>query len=129
MAAFGTLAAPNPFSPQHYHHAGEHIVSKRLSAALATALLLSAGAAMAQDPSVPQRGQDSDPKLPPPSQQVPEKIRPDADASGGGATLSDKLEKSDGVLRPPGGVDPAIRTVPPETGSSMPVIKPPDNAK
>jgi hypothetical protein len=74
--------------------------------------------------------QDSDPKLPPPSQQVPEKIRPDADGSGGGATLSDKLEKSDGVIKPPSGVDPEIKTIPPDnSGSSMPVIKPPGTAK
>lgn len=91
--------------------------------------LLLATTALAQDPSVPQRGQDSDPKLPPPSEQVPEKVRPEADGSGG-ATLSEKLEKSDGVLRPPGGVDPEIRTIPPSNdGSSMPVIKPPGEAK
>ncbi|GLS47021.1 hypothetical protein [Methylobacterium brachythecii] len=101
---------------------------KPLTAALAAALI--ATAALAQDPSVPQRGQDSDPKLPPPSQQVPEKIRPETDGSGGGATLSDKLERSDGVIKPPGGVDPEIRTIPPgESGSSMPVIKPPADAK
>ncbi|MCE4226744.1 hypothetical protein HCU64_23665 [Methylobacterium sp. C25] len=100
---------------------------KRIPAAVAAIILTTA--AYAQDPSVPQRGQDSDPKLPPPSQQVPEKIRPEADGSSG-PTLSDKLQKSDGVIKPPGGVDPEIKTIPPgDSGSSMPVIKPPAEAK
>lgn len=92
-----------------------------LPAALAAALVSTA--ALAQ-------GQDTDPKLPPPSEQVPEKIRPQSDGGSGGATLSDKLEKSDGVIKPLGGVDPEIKTIPPDnSGSSMPVIKPPGDAK
>jgi hypothetical protein len=103
-------------------------VLKQISAALAAMLI--ATAAYAQDPSVPQRGQDSDPKLPPPNQQVPEKIQPESNGSENGATLSDKLNKSDGVIKPPGGVDPEIKTIPPDnSGSSMPVIKPPGDAK
>ncbi|GJE77441.1 hypothetical protein BGCPKDLD_4045 [Methylorubrum suomiense] len=84
--------------------------------------------ALAQDPSVPQRGQDSDPKLPAPNDRVPEKVRPEGDTTG--TTLSDKLEKSDGVIKPPAGVDPEIRTIAPDpTPNSTPVIKPPGNAK
>ena len=97
---------------------------------LGAALLggLMSTAALAQDPSVPQRGQDSDPKLPPPQEQVPEKVRPESGNSG--ATLSEKLEKSDGVIEPPAGVDPEIKTIAPEpTPNSTPVIKPPGNAK
>lgn len=86
-------------------------------------------AAFAQDPSVPQRGQDSDPKLPPQSQQVPEKVRPD-ESGVGGPTLSDKLQQSDGVIKPPSGVDPEIKTIAPDPSpNSMPVIKPPGNAR
>ena len=96
---------------------------------LAILACLCVSPALAQDPSVPQRGQDSDPKLPPPNQQVPERVRPDA-SGGGGPTLSDKLEKSDGVIKPPGGVDPEIKTIAPDPSpNSMPVIKPPSDAK
>ncbi|MER2248926.1 hypothetical protein ABS772_03250 [Methylorubrum podarium] len=96
------------------------------AAALLTALL--GTAAFAQDPTVPQRGQDSDPKLPPPQEQVPEKVRPESDTTG--STLSEKLEKSDGVIKPPAGVDPEIKTIAPEpTPNSTPIIKPPGNAK
>ena len=96
-----------------------------------SAALLCATAASAQDPSVPQRGQDSDPQLPAPKDQIPEKVKPDAGSgSEGGPTLSEKLEKSDGVIKPPSEVDPEIRTVPPDPSpNSMPVIKPPGNAK
>lgn len=98
-----------------------------LRAAALVAGMLS-GAAFAQDPSVPQRGQDSDPKLPAPQEQVPEKVRPEGET--GGRTLSDKLERSDGVIKPPAGVDPEIKTIAPEPNpNSMPVIKPPGTAK
>ncbi|WP_373318351.1 hypothetical protein [Methylobacterium haplocladii] len=94
---------------------------KSLPAALAATILSTAAFAQTQD---------SDPKLPPPTQQVPEKIRPQSDGGSGGATLSEKLEKSDGVIKPPGGVDPEIKTIPPDTsGSSMPIIKPQGDAK
>lgn len=98
---------------------------------IATAALLCATAAAAQDPSVPQKGQDSDPQLPAPKDQIPEKVRPDAGGgSEGGPTLSEKLEKSDGVIKPPGDVDPEIKTIPPDPSpDSTPVIRPPGNAK
>lgn len=84
--------------------------------------------AWAQDPSVPQRGQDSDPKLPGPNDRVPEKVRPESDTTG--STLSDKLERSDGVIKPPTGVDPEIKTIAPDPSpNSTPVIKPPGDAK
>ncbi|GAB6842027.1 hypothetical protein [Methylorubrum rhodinum] len=97
---------------------------------VAVALLTaSAGtAAFAQDPSVPQRGQDGDPKLPAPNDRVPEKVRPEGDTTG--STLSDKLEKSDGVIKPPAGIDPEIKTIAPDPSpNSTPVIKPPGNAR
>ncbi|WP_422236694.1 hypothetical protein [Methylorubrum rhodinum] len=97
---------------------------------VAVALLTaSAGtAAFAQDPSVPQRGQDGDPKLPAPNDRVPEKVRPEGDTTG--STLSDKLEKSDGVIKPPADIDPEIKTIAPDPSpNSTPVIKPPGNAR
>lgn len=103
---------------------------KPWTGAVFAAAALLATAALAQDPSVPQRGQDSDPKLPAPNERIPEKVRPDSGDTGGGPTLSEKLEKSDGVIKPPSGIDPEIKTIPPDpTPNSMPVIKPPGNAK
>lgn len=40
-------------------------------------------------------------------------------------SLSDRLERSGGVIRPPAGVDPQIQVPPPEPGARMPVIPPP----
>lgn len=44
----------------------------------------------------------------------------------GNAPLSKKLDKNDGVLKPPKGIDPEIHQKPPKsTGDKMPVIIPP----
>lgn len=97
---------------------------KTLLAALAAGLL--ATAAYAQNPDVPLRGRDTDPALPPASQTPPDRVRPSADAPPRDQTLSDKLEKSDGVIKPRS--DDATGTVVnPDTGTgTMPVIKPND---
>ena len=53
---------------------------------------------------------------------------PEDPATSGSSTepLSDKLDRSGGVIRPPGGVDPEMTQTPPRVGSkSMPVIPPP----
>ena len=61
----------------------------------------------------------------PPQQTVPEATGPGKSGSSSGP-LSDKLDRTDGVLHPPSGVDPEISKRPPPTGpSSMPVIPPP----
>ncbi|MDB5594344.1 MAG: hypothetical protein JWM36_1305 [Hyphomicrobiales bacterium] len=39
-------------------------------------------------------------------------------------SLSEKLDKSDGVITPPSNVDPEMRQAPPNVGNSMPVIPP-----
>lgn len=50
---------------------------------------------------------------------------PDASAPGDpSGNLSDKLNKSNGVIRPEGDVDPKMQKAAPATGS-MPVIPPP----
>jgi hypothetical protein len=91
--------------------------------AVALALLLTGGAALAQNPDVPLRKQDSDPALPPASQTPPDRIRPHADAPPNDQTLSDKLQKNDGVIKPP--ADAATGTVvKPDQSGTMPVIKP-----
>ena len=93
----------------------------RLSAYLLSTLLVATGsAALAQAP-VPQQA----PNMPAPKETIPEKIAPN-DPSTTGATLSEKLEASDGVIKPPANMDPEI-TVPapvPNPGTT-PVIPPP----
>lgn len=42
-----------------------------------------------------------------------------------GNNLSAKLAQSNGVICPPGGVDPQMATPPPQAGGTMPVIPPP----
>ena len=42
-------------------------------------------------------------------------------------TLSERLDRSDGVIRPPNNVDPQMSLSPPSTGDKMPVVPaPPD---
>jgi|GEM_PF-2483801 len=41
--------------------------------------------------------------------------------------LSEKLTDSKGVICPPSNTDAQMKVIPPETGSKMPVIKPPSS--
>ena len=89
-------------------------------------------AALAQNPGVLNQ---QAPNMPAPQNMPAEKIEPDSNLSGsnGGPsetgstnTLSEKLEQSDGVIRPPATATPDI-TVPapvPNPGTT-PVIRPP----
>ena len=99
-----------------------------LSTILATGL---GTAALAQNPEVLRQ---QAPNMPAPSQMPAEKVEPDSNLSGTNGpsetgstnTLSDKLERSDGVIRPPENATPDI-TVPapvPDPGTT-PVIRPP----
>ena len=93
---------------------------------LAVGFGLIAGTALAQSPDAPLKGRDSDPALPPPNQTIPDKIRPDDGAADKG-TLSERLEKNDGVIKPPGNAAPGMVVTPPDPNpGSMPVIKPGD---
>lgn len=86
-----------------------------LAAAVATA-------ALAQTPVQPQ---PKDPNMPGPQNTIPEKLAPGAspgDTTGSTGTLSEKLQASDGVIRPPdtgGG-----RTITPADPGTTPVIPP-----
>jgi hypothetical protein len=40
-------------------------------------------------------------------------------------TLSERLDRSGGVIHPPGNVDPEMRVTPPATGDKMPVVPAP----
>jgi hypothetical protein len=80
-------------------------------------------AALAQTPIQPPR----DPNMPAQKDTIPEKVVPQdpstTGSTGSSGTLSDKLEKSDGVIKPPPtGSGMVIK--PPQTGT-MPVIPPP----
>jgi hypothetical protein len=50
---------------------------------------------------------------------------PDAQQKPGNNSLSEKLDKNEGVLKPPGGIDPEMRVPPEKTHDKMPVIIPP----
>lgn len=87
----------------------------------AAAFALTSGWALAQAAG------PKDPNMPDPKNVPAEKIKPDMSTSGTtGSNLSEKLEKSDGVIKPPSNVDPdmAVRAPVPNPGTT-PVIPPP----
>jgi hypothetical protein len=61
----------------------------------------------------------SSPEKPP--SQIPEKVAPPLEDG----TNQKKLERDNGVIRPPDNVDPGMTAKPPDTGARMPVIPPP----
>lgn len=62
-------------------------------------------------------------QTPSPSPTPPERVRPNADAPPQDQSLSDKLQKNDGVIKPPdSGTTGTV--VKPDLSGSMPVIKP-----
>ena len=75
--------------------------------------------------------QSRDPNMPDPKNVPAEKIAPQEPSSTGttanpGGTLSDKLERTEGVIRPPSNVDPGIvTTAPVPNPGTTPVIRPP----
>jgi hypothetical protein len=95
----------------------------RHSVLVAGFVLLLAGSAASLAAPLPNRDQSAGPTAP---QTVPEDP-----ATSGGSTepLSDKLDRSGGVIHPPGGIDPEMTQTPPRVGSkSMPVIPPPGSS-
>jgi hypothetical protein len=91
------------------------------AAAIVVSVGLASGA-LAQ--STPVQPQPSAPNMPAPQTTVPEKIDPKA--TGATGTLSDKLERSGGVITPPAGVDPGISApAPVPNPGTTPVIPPP----
>jgi hypothetical protein len=85
---------------------------------------LSAATAQAQAPSQPR-----DPNMPDPKNVPAEKMAPplDRDTTGStGGTLSDRLEQTEGVIRPPSTATPDMTVKPPVPNpNSTPVIPPP----
>jgi hypothetical protein len=82
-----------------------------LAAALALPLTVQAQTSQPVPQQLPPTGNDA-------RRVPPERIEPP------GATMSDKLSKSNGALKPPD-VDPGMAARPPSTASDMPVIPPP----
>ena len=74
--------------------------------------------------ATPCQAAANDPSAAQSPQKVPEDTGPGKSGSTGGP-LSDKLDRTDGVIHPPRGVDPEMSKKPPPSGSSMPVIPPP----
>jgi hypothetical protein len=94
-------------------------LSSRMTAIALLSVMLAAPA-MAQT-------QPGDPNMPSPNNVPAEKVAPDAGtmgSTGSTGTLSDRLERSEGVLRPPATGDTEA-VVPPPRMPSMPVITPP----
>jgi hypothetical protein len=58
-----------------------------------------------------------------PGQNAPSQF--DSQARKGDQNLSDRLDRSGGVIHPPGNVDPEIHVAPPVTGDKMPVVPAP----
>ena len=84
-----------------------------------------AGPSLAQVPSAPTnpvQQQPRDPNMPAQGNTVPEKV----DSTGTSNSLSERLEKTDGVIRPPTGIDPEMTVSPPVANpGTTPVIPPP----
>jgi hypothetical protein len=101
---------------------------------LSCVILAASGAALAQAPPTPATPPAQTAAPAParganncaPTESTPQgNIAPQGTTTGQRAEpLGDKLARSDGVLCPPTGVDPAIRAPTPDTGN-MPVIPPP----
>lgn len=97
---------------------GRTLITTAAGAVMAVGL---ATAALAQTPAKPQ---PADPNMPSTQNTVPEKIEPNS--TGATGTLSEKLNKSDGVIKPRSDVDPGMAaTAPAPHGGTMPVIPPP----
>src|SRR5437867_4292833 len=92
-----------------------------VSAGLLLALLAAAPSA-AQNTPVPPPARDPKACADEQRPQVPNRAAPQP--SGPNETLSDKLERTEGVVCPPAGVDPEI-AIPPPGGGRTPIIPPP----
>jgi hypothetical protein len=82
---------------------------------------LIASAAVAQTPAPPQQA----PNMPAPKDMPAEKVAPPLSTNSTGETLSDKLEKSEGVIKPPATGDAEIRVTPPAPNPGTTIVIPP----
>lgn len=70
------------------------------------------------------RAADQNPTAAAPIQTVPEDTSPGRSGSFE-EPLGKKLDRTNGVIHPPKGIDPGLTVPPPQSGSTMPVIPPP----
>lgn len=92
--------------------------------------LVAAGLALVAASASAQTGaQPRDPNMPSPNSVPAEKIAPPLDTNATGSTgenLSDKLQRTEGVIAPPTTSTPDMRVQPPVANpNSTPVIRPP----
>ena len=90
-------------------HARKYV--RFFAAVLALKLAREAGTAAAQTSPPPDQ----------PRSQIPEKLAPPLE----NGAKENKLQREDGVIKPPADIDPGMGEKPPETGGRMPVIPPP----
>lgn len=72
---------------------------------------------------IPNLAFSADPTPQTPPQTVPQAGQ--GTGSGSSEPLGDRLDRSNGIIRPPAGVDPGLTQPPPQSGSRTPVIPPP----
>ena len=100
-----------------------------MSAGLRVSLIVAA-LGMCMGTGHAQNQQVTPPATPPATpgspQTIPEKTPSSPGTDGAGKNLSEKLDKSDGVIKPPAEVDPHMAKPAPQTPQTMPVIRPPD---
>jgi hypothetical protein len=89
-----------------------------------TGIVAVLGLAMALGCLLPAPALCADPTPLSPSHQGGPQAVPGA-GSGSSEPLGDQLDRSNGVIRPPAGVDPGLTQRPPESGGRTPVIPPP----
>ena len=102
-------------------------------AALGLISIVLTGSAMAQSeptpsppsPTVPRPPQTPGPTPPPTPTPSPGPNTPGSPAIPRGETLSEHLDRTDGVIRPPPVGDPDIVQQPPDTNATIKVIPPP----
>lgn len=93
-------------------------------------LSMAAGTAPAQPAPPAQLPETVPDATEPPGQTMPADPAPDAGGDNPPSSLTEKLERNDGVLKPPTGIDPEIREpIPEDFNSSMPVIPPPNQSQ
>lgn len=99
-------------------------MSRHFVRTLAMTGLISVGLTFGAAAQTPVQPQPKDPNMPAPHNTVPDKIegRP-SDTTGATGTLSDKLQKSDGVITPPASGAAGRTITPPDTGT-MPIVPP-----
>src|SRR3954452_9396043 len=83
-----------------------------------------AGLAVASAGPCGAQADDQKPSASAPAQIVPEDTAPGRSGSSQ-EPLGKKLDRTDGVIPPPPGVDPGLTITPPHAQGTMPVIPPP----